>query len=280
MYLRRMDSTRKMDQYIESTRFIEEHLGSKATIGIILGTGLGALTKEIQIIKTLDYEEIPGFPTSTVESHHGRLIYGLLENKEVLVMQGRFHYYEGYSMEQITFPIRVFKLLGIQQLLISNASGGVNPDYLISDLMIIEDHINLLPESPLRGQIPDQFGPRFPDMSEPYSLELIKKAEKIAQKHQIRCQTGVYAAVQGPALETPAEYRYIRTIGADTVGMSTIPEVLVARQMNMTVFAISVITDLGVPGKIEHVTVEKVLAAASVAEPGMTLIIKELIKEL
>ena len=261
----------------EASSYLEKFMDERPETGIILGTGLGALVNEIDTVEEIEYADIPHFPVSTVESHQGKLIYGRLGEKTVLAMQGRFHYYEGYSMQQVTFPVRVMKMLGIRQLFISNASGGLNPDYKISDLMIIEDHINLLPDTPLRGPNLDELGPRFPDMSQAYDRDLIRKAEEIAEKHNIRAHSGVYVAVSGPALETPAEYRYLRTIGADTVGMSTVPEVLVARHMGIPCFAISVITDLGVPGKIEEVTVEKVIAAAMKAEPGMTSIMKELI---
>jgi len=212
-----------------------------------------------------------------VESHSGKLIFGELANKTVVCMQGRFHYYEGYNMQQITFPVRVMKYLGIEKLFISNASGGLRENQRVSDLMILNDHINLLPENPLRGKNHEEFGPRFPDMSDAYDQDLISKALDIAAKNNIKVHTGVYAAVPGPNLETPAEYKYLSIIGADAVGMSTIPENLVARQMGIPCFAISVITDLGIEGKIKKVTIEEVVQAASIAEPKMTLIMKELI---
>jgi purine-nucleoside phosphorylase len=215
-----------------------------------------------------------------VESHSGKLIFGNLGGKNVVVMQGRFHYYEGYDMQQIVFPVRVMKFLGIQMLFISNASGGLRDDQEISDLMILEDHINLLPDNPLRGKNSDGFGVRFPDMSEAYDKELIRKAMEIARKHHIKVHTGVYAAVPGPNLETPAEYKYLSIIGADAVGMSTIPENLAARHMNIPCFAISVITDIGVEGKIKKVTVEEVIEAATKAEPSMTLLMTELISSI
>lgn len=257
--------------------FIKNNYPHSLSTGIILGTGLGALVNEIKIELTLPYEDIPNFPVSTVESHSGKLIFGELGGKKVIVMQGRFHYYEGYSMQEITFPVRVMKYLGIKHLIISNASGGLRDDQEISDLMILKDHISLLPDNPLRGKNHNELGPRFPDMSEPYSKNLIEKAIKIAQEHKIKVSTGVYAAVPGPNLETPAEYKFLRIIGADAVGMSTIPENLVARQMGIPCFAISVITDIGVEGKIKEVSVEEVIAAAARAEPKMTLLIRELI---
>ncbi len=252
----------------------------KPEFGIILGTGLGALVKDIIKEKEISYEEIPHFPVSTVESHSGKLILGYISGKKVIVMQGRFHYYEGYSMQEIVLPVRVMKLLGIKMLFISNAAGGLNPNYKISDLMVINDHINLLPENPLRGKNIDELGIRFPDMSEVYNKQIIKKALQLSSQMEIDIHEGVYAAVSGPNLETPAEYNYLRIIGADAVGMSTVPEVIAARQMELPVFAISVITDMCIPELIEHVTIAKVLAAAAKSEPYMTLVLKELIREM
>jgi len=259
--------------YIRSkTEFIPEY-------GIILGTGLGGLAKEIIVETSLFYDTIPNFPVSTVESHHGKLLFGILEGKRVIAMQGRFHYYEGYSMEQITFPVRVMKELGIKLLFISNASGGLNPEFENGDIMILNDHINLLP-NPLIGRNYNELGPRFPDMSEPYNQELIKSAMNIGNKLGIRLKIGIYAAVTGPSLETPAEYKYLRIIGADAVGMSTIPEAIVANHSNIPVFAVSIITDLGVPGKIKKVSLEEIIAVAEKAEPKMTKLLKELIATL
>lgn len=266
-----------LEQIKEAVEYINSQYDVKPQFGIILGTGLGSLVNEVEIEKTIEYEQIPHFPVSTVESHTGRLIFGKLAGKQVVVMQGRFHYYEGYDMKQVTFPVRVMKFLGIEKLFISNAAGGLNPNYNLSDIMILNDHINLLPEHPLRGPNVDEFGNRFPDMSDAYDEELVEKALEIAKKHNIPAHAGVYAAVTGPTLETKAEYRYIRIIGADAVGMSTIPENIVARHMGLPCFAISVITDLGVEGKIEKVTVADVIAAANKAEPHMTTIFKELI---
>ena len=268
-----------MEEILEAVNFIKAQYPHKPQYGIILGTGLGALVDDIDIEHIINYKEIPHFPISTVESHSGRLIFGTLEQKRVIVMQGRFHYYEGYSGVQVTFPVRVMKVLGIEKLLISNASGGLDPDHMVGDLMIMTDHINLHPGNPLRGPNLDELGVRFPDMSEPYDRAMIAKALELAHSRNIRIHKGVYASVPGPNLETPAEYRFLRIIGADAVGMSTVPENIVARQMNIPVFAISVITDLGVEGKIEPVTIEQVLAAASQAEPGMTAIFKGLVSD-
>lgn len=261
----------------ETIDFIKSRIKALPEVGIILGSGLGGLIKEITQVHSIPYEEIPNFPVSTVEGHQGRLIFGTLSGKNIIAMQGRFHYYEGYSMQEITFPVRVMKMLGIKLLILSNASGGVNPEFEIGDMMIITDHINLLPDNPLIGPNHNEFGPRFPDMSEAYDAFLIHKAIKIARRHNIKYRTGVYAAVTGPMYETPAEYRYIRTIGADAVGMSTIPEVIVARQMDLPCFAISVITDLGVEGKIVEVSHTDVIEAASQVEPKVTLLIRELL---
>ena len=269
-----------LDKIKETTEYIKNIVSDEPQVGIILGTGLGALVNEITINKTIPYESIPNFPVSTVESHSGKLIFGLLGGKQVVVMQGRFHYYEGYDMQQITFPVRVMKFLGIKKLFISNASGGLRNDQEISDLMILKDHISLLPDNPLRGKNHDELGPRFPDMSDAYDAEMIKMALEIADKNDIKVHTGVYVAVPGPNLETPAEYKYLSIIGADAVGMSTIPENLVARQMGIPCFAISVITDIGVEGKIKKVTVEEVIDAAAKAEPKMTLLMKDLISSI
>jgi purine-nucleoside phosphorylase len=266
-----------MEEFFEALKYIQSKYEGRPKYGIILGTGLGKLVDDIEVECTIEYKDIPHFPVSTVESHSGKLIFGKIAGKDVVVMQGRFHYYEGYSAKQITFPVRVLKLLGIEKLLISNACGGVNPEHEVGELMIISDHINLHPDNPLRGPNLDEFGPRFPDMSEPYDKKMIAEALVIARENDIRVHTGVYASVTGPNLETPAEYKFIRIIGADVVGMSTIPENLVARHMGIPVFAISVITDLGVDGRIEKVVIEDVLAAASKAEPFMTTIFKELI---
>ena len=263
----------------ESANFIIQKTNFNPEIGIILGTGLGELVSEIEIQYSIPYNEIPHFPLSTVEGHSGRLILGTLGGKNVVAMQGRFHFYEGYSMEKVTFPVRVMKFLGIKNLILSNASGGVNPDYEVGDLMILEDHICLIP-NPLIGENLDELGPRFPDMSQPYDKNMIQLAEQIASENNLPVQKGVYVALTGPTLETPAEYKYMRIIGGDTVGMSTAPEVIVARHMDIPCFAMSVITDLGVPGKIQKVTHEEIQKVSEVAEPKLTLIIKELISKI
>ncbi|MEX1003259.1 MAG: purine-nucleoside phosphorylase [Crocinitomicaceae bacterium] len=269
-----------LKKIIETVEYIHDKVALQPEIGVVLGTGLGGLTKEMEIHHSLSYADIPNFPVSTVESHSGKLLFGKLGGKEVIAMQGRFHYYEGYDMKQVTFPIRVMKMLGIKRLFLSNASGGVNPDYEIGDIMIIRDHINLFPENPLNGPNLDELGNRFPDMSDAYDKKMRELAGKIAAEKDIRVKEGVYAALTGPTLETPAEYKYIRIIGADTVGMSTIPEVIVARHMDIPVFAISIITDLGVEGKIKKVTVKDVIAVAKKQEPKMTIIMKELISRI
>lgn len=225
----------------ESANFITEKTNFNPEIGIILGTGLGGLVSEIEIEHSLPYNEIPNFPLSTVEGHSGRLILGILGGKKVVAMQGRFHFYEGYCMEKVTFPVRVMKFLGIKNLILSNASGGVNPDYEVGDLMILEDHICLIP-NPLIGANLDELGPRFPDMSDSYCKDMIQIAQQIASENNLPIQKGVYVALTGPTLETPAEYKYMRIIGGDTVGMSTAPEVIVARHMGIPCFAMSVIT--------------------------------------
>lgn len=268
-----------LTQIKETADFIRNKLDNVPQTAIILGTGLGELVNHIDTKTELSYHEIPNFPLSTVEGHSGKLIFGTLGNKEILAMQGRFHYYEGYDMKQVTFPIRVMKELGIRYLFVSNAAGGMNPQFQIGDLMIITDHINLFPEHPLRGKNENALGPRFPDMSEAYSKRFIRMALDIAKKNQIKVQQGVYVGTSGPTFETPAEYKYFRTIGGDAVGMSTVPEVIVARHAGIEVFAISVITDLGVEGIVETCSHEEVQKAASEAQPRMTLIMQNLIDQ-
>jgi len=264
----------------ETASYLKSKMTRFPKVGIILGTGLGELATQITDKQEIRYEDIPNFPVSTVEGHSGKLIIGKLGNCEVLAMQGRFHYYEGYSMKEVTFPVRVMKSLGIETLLVSNASGGVNPDFEIGDLMIITDHINTFPENPLRGKNFGELGVRFPDMSKAYPKGLIEKAKKIAQRNNIKVVEGVYLGTAGPTFETPSEYSYFRTIGADAVGMSTVPEVIVAVHSGIQVFAMSIITDLGVPGKIVEVTHEEVQQIANNVQPKMTQIMKELIAEL
>lgn len=268
-----------MQQLQDATDYLIQQTNSFVpTYGIILGTGLGALANEIDVQYSISYDEIPHFPVSTVESHSGKLIFGQIADRPVVVMQGRFHYYEGYSMEQVVFPVRVMKILGVQKLFVSNAAGGLNPEYNTSDLMVITDHINLQPTNPLIGSNKDVLGPRFPDMSEVYDAEMIAQAEQIVADHQLTLRKGVYVSVPGPMLETKAEYRYLTLIGADAVGMSTVPEIIAARHMDLPCFAVSVITDMCVPGKIKKVVIADILAAAAKAEPNLTFLIKELIK--
>ena len=266
-----------LTKFKESFDYIQTQTKVQPTIGLILGTGLGGLVNEINIIDEIPYENIPNFPVSTVKSHSGKLIFGELGGKQVVAMQGRFHFYEGYDMQEVTFPVRVMKFMGIERLFLSNASGGVNPDYEVGEIMIIDDHINLFPAHPLIGKNYDELGPRFPDMSTAYDKKMIALAQEIAKENNIRVAQGTYAGLTGPTLETPAEYKYVRVIGADTVGMSTVPEVIVARHMGIPCFAISIITDLGVEGKIEETSLEDVIEVASRQEPKMTIIMKELI---
>lgn len=265
-----------LERIQETASYLKSKMKTQPETAIILGTGLGSLVNEITDKYEISYESIPNFPVSTVEGHSGKLIFGKLGNKEILAMQGRFHFYEGYAMTEVTFPVRVMRELGIKTLFVSNAAGGMNPDFEIGDLMIITDHINFFPEHPLRGKnIP--YGPRFPDMSEAYSKELIRKANEIATEKGIKVQHGIYIGTQGPTYETPAEYKMFRILGADAVGMSTVPEVIVANHCGIQVFGISVITDLGVEGKIVQVTHEEVQKAADAAQPLMTTIMRELI---
>lgn len=264
----------------ETATFIKDRVGVVPNIAIILGTGLGELVHEITDINEISYENIPNFPLSTVEGHSGKLIFGKLGGKDVIAMQGRFHYYEGYSMQEVTFPIRVFQALGIEYLFVSNAAGGMNSSFEIGDIMLIEDHINRFPEHPLRGKNHEELGVRFPDMSNAYDKELRKMAVQIAKENNIKLQYGVYVGTQGPTFETPAEYNWFRIIGGDAVGMSTVPEVIVANHARMKVLAFSIITDLGVMGKIVEVTHEDVQEAAKIAQPKMAFIMQEVIKRL
>jgi purine-nucleoside phosphorylase len=264
----------------ETAAYIQSKIDFKPDTGIILGTGLGGLVEQINIKHSISYEDIPNFRLSTVEGHSGKLIFGELSGRKVVVMQGRFHYYEGYTLQEVTFPVRVMKFLGVKQLFVSNASGGMNPDFEVGDLMILNDHINFFGSNPLIGKNIPELGPRFPDMSEVYDKVLIEQVKKIAAANAIKIQEGVYLGLSGPTFETPAEYKMLRIWGADAVGMSTVPEIIVARHMNMTCFAISIITDLGVPGKIEKITHEEVQRVAAIAEKKMTFLFKELVKTL
>jgi purine-nucleoside phosphorylase len=270
-----------LDNIQRTVAYIKKRIGDfEPEAGIILGTGLGGLVKEIEVEKQMLYANIPDFPVATLEFHSGKLIFGTLAGKKVVAMQGRLHYYEGYSMQQITFPVRVMKMLGIKTLFVSNASGSLNADFKTGDLMVIEDHINLQPSNPLIGSNYEELGPRFPDMSQPYSNELTQKALQIAKQNNITCHKGVYVAVTGPNLETRAEYRYLRIIGGDAVGMSTVPEVIVANHMSLPVFAISVLTDEGFPEVLKPVSLEEIIETAQKAEPHLTHILKELIAGL
>jgi purine-nucleoside phosphorylase len=265
----------------ESTEYLKRKIGEfEPEVGIVLGTGLGGLVKEIEVQHSIMYSSIPNFPISTLEFHSGKLIFGTLKEKKVVAMQGRLHYYEGYTMHQITFPIRVLKTLGIKHLFVSNAAGSLNPEFKKGDLMVINDHINLQPESPLRGINDTDLGPRFPDMSQPYNADLIGKALEFAKHENITCHKGTYVAVTGPNLETKAEYKYLRIIGGDAVGMSTVPEVIVANHMSLPVFAISVLTDEGFPEDLQPFSLDEILETAAQAEPKMTLILSQLISNL
>jgi purine-nucleoside phosphorylase len=260
-----------------TSTFIQKETGFKADAGIILGTGLGGLVNEIEIIQTLKYCDIPNFPVSTVDGHKGQLIFGKLGGKNIIAMQGRFHFYEGYTMKDVTFPVRVMNDLGIKTLYVSNASGGLNPEFRVGDVMMITDHINMFGNNPLIGPNLNELGTRFPDMSRAYDLHLCNLARKIALENQIDLKEGVYVGVSGPTFETPAEYKMFRILGGDAIGMSTVPEVIVARHMGMKVFGISIITDSGVPGEIVEISHEEVQDVAMKAEPKMSLIIKELL---
>ena len=265
-----------LEKIIETAEFLKTKGIVRPDAGIILGTGLGGLSTAIKNPVEIDYRDIPNFPVSTVEGHEGKLISGDFGGMKIVAMKGRFHYYEGYSSEQVALPIRVLNYLGIRNLFLSNAAGGLNPDFQIGDIMIITDHINLMP-NPLVGQNDERIGPRFPDMSCSYDRSLINRAEEIAKKNGIRVHKGIYLGTTGPTFETPAEYRYFRAIGADSVGMSTVPEVIVARHMGIPCFAVSIITDLGIEGKIVYTTHESVQREAEKAEARMTIIMTELI---
>lgn len=267
------------EQVQQTAQYIKDKTGLSPEYGVILGSGLGSFTDDIQITHTLPYSEIPNFPVSTVQGHKGALVFGTIGGKQVVAMQGRFHFYEGYSMKEVTFPVRVMKHLGVQKLVVSNASGGVKDSYRVGSVVLIKDHINLFPEHPLRGKNDDRFGPRFLNMSEPYSRNMIAKAKELAQDLGIEVQDGIYLGLQGPTFETISEYRMVKILGADCVGMSTVPEVIVARHMDMETFGISVITDMGNEDNIETVSHEEVLEAARAAEPHVRSLIKALIAQ-
>lgn len=268
---------RRIDEAVEHIRAQGDW---QPELGIVLGTGLGALIGDIEIDGALDYASLPHFPVSTVESHTGRLIFGKLEERPVIAMQGRFHYYEGYTLEQVTFPVRVMQRLGVGTLMVSNACGGMNPRYRRGDLMRIDDHINLIGDNPLRGPNLDELGPRFPDMSEPYDRRLGALADRVALEAGIHLHVGVYVAVAGPNLETRAEYRFLRSIGADVVGMSTVPEVIVARHGGMRVLGLSIVTDECFPDALEPVDVATIIKVAGEAEPSLTDLIRRTVRRL
>lgn len=265
------------EQVQETVSFIKEKTNFTPEYGVILGSGLGSFTDDIQIEFTLPYKEIPNFPVSTVQGHKGALVFGTIGDKKVVAMQGRFHFYEGYSMKEVTFPVRVMKYLGVQKLVVSNASGGVNPKYEVGSIVLLKDQINMMPEHPLRGKNDERFGPRFLNMSEPFSNTMISIAKTIAKRLKITVQDGIYLGLQGPTFETLAEYKMVKILGADCVGMSTVPEVIVARHMDMECFGLSVITDMGNEECIESVSHDEVLEAAKKAEPNVRNLIKELI---
>jgi purine-nucleoside phosphorylase len=265
------------EQVQETVNYIKSKTNFTPEYGVILGSGLGSFTDDIQIEHTLPYGEIPNFPVSTVQGHKGALVFGTIGNKKVVAMQGRFHFYEGYSMQEVTFPVRVMKYLGVEKLVVSNASGGVNSSYEVGSIVVLNDHINMMPEHPLRGKNDERFGPRFVNMSEPYSRKMIAKAKELAQNLNIKVQDGVYLGLQGPTFETLAEYKMVKNIGADCVGMSTVPEVIVARHMELETFGLSVITDMGNEDSIETISHDEVLEAAKKAEPKVRMLIKELI---
>jgi purine-nucleoside phosphorylase len=265
------------DKIQETVAYIKNKTSFTPEYGVILGSGLGSFTKDIKIEFTLPYSEIPNFPVSTVEGHQGALVFGKIGYKNVVAMQGRFHFYEGYDMKEVTFPIRVMKYLGIEKLIVSNASGGVNPQYKVGSIVLLKDQINMMPEHPLRGKNDERLGPRFVNMSEPFSKKMIGKVKEIAEKAGIELQDGVYLGLQGPTFETLSEYRMVSKLGGDCVGMSTVPEVIVARHMSLETFGISVITDIGDADNIESITHAEVLEAVKVAEPNVRKLIKELI---
>lgn len=264
----------------DSVEFLKKQGFENAEVGIILGTGLGALSDEIEVIKSIAYGNIPNFPLATVEFHKGKLIYGILEGKRVIAMEGRFHYYEGHSMAEVVLPVRVMKRLGVKHLLISNAAGCINLDWNKGDLMVIDDHINLQPDNPLRGREAASFGPIFTDMSQPYSRELNGKLHRLANEQSITLREGVYVSVAGPSLETRTEYRYLRAIGADAVGMSTVPEVIAANQMGLPVCAVSVLTDECDPDNLQPINIEDIIDTAKKAEKQLVSLFTGLIKEI
>lgn len=268
------------EQIQETVAYLKSKTNVQPIAGIVLGSGLGALVDEVQDATVISYKDIPHFPESTVEGHKGALIFGKIAGKEIMLMAGRFHYYEGYDMKEVTYPIRIMKAMGAEYVFISNAAGSMHEDYEIGDIMILKDHINLFPENPLRGPNDERLGIRFPDMSEPYALDLIEKAEKIAQENQLNYHVGTYVGLTGPTFETRAEYEYLYRIGGDAVGMSTVPEVIVALHGNMKIFAASIITDIGIREVVNTITHEEVLAAANATAPKLAKLITSLIETI
>ena len=273
-------ATDLLRQLEETMQFLKDQHAHTPTVGIVLGSGLGNFTEEIEVEKEVAYTDIPLFPVSTVEGHQGKLVFGKLGGKNVVAMAGRFHFYEGYAPQGVIYPIRVMKMLGVETLLLSNAAGAVNPDFKVGDIMAIQDHISFFAPNPLIGKNIEELGPRFPDMSEPYKRVLIKKAKEIAHKNNFELKEGVYVAVTGPTFETRAEYKLIKALGGDVVGMSTVQECIVANHMGMQVFAVSVITDLGIRDDDNIITHEEVLQAARDAEPKLSVLFKEMVTSL
>jgi len=269
-----------MKKIKETGQFLASKMKNNPKIGIILGSGLGGLVQHLEIELEIPYAEIPNFPVSTVKGHRGSLIFGKMNGVDVMVCSGRFHYYEGYTMHEVTFPIQVMKELGVKKLIVSNAAGGMNPSFKVGDIMLIRDHINFFPTNPLLGPNDDEMGPRFLDMSEAYSKKMLKIAFECAKKLDIHVQNGVYVGVTGPCFETPAEYRMFHILGGDAVGMSTVPETIVAKHRGIEVFGLSVITDLGIVGQVEKVSHEEVLQAANIAGPKMVKLVYEMLPEL
>lgn len=266
-----------VDKLNATVQFLAERINFKPEVAIVVGSGLGGLVDEMKVLHEFEYGSIPHFPVSTVKGHGGKLLFGEIEKKKVVMLSGRFHFYEGYTMQEVTFPIRVMRLLGAELLMVSNAAGGMNPAYSVGDLMVIKDHINLFPEHPLRGKNIETMGPRFPDMTEPYELNLVARALEIAKSKNVKIFDGVYVGLQGPTFETKAEYVWLYRMGGDAVGMSTVPEVIVAKHMGMQVFGMSVITDLGIREDMNKITHEEVLEAANAAAPIMAGIFKDLL---
>jgi purine-nucleoside phosphorylase len=275
-----MQNSSLFDRIQETAAFIRSRISVAPQVGVVLGSGLGGLVDSVEVAVSIPYQEIPHFPVSTVEGHAGKLLFGTLGGKPVVMMAGRFHYYEGYNMQEVTFPVRVMKALGCDTLIVSNAAGGMNPAFRVGDIVLIKDHINLFPEHPLRGRNDERLGTRFPDMSEPYSLPLLELAQTIARDQQLDVKSGVYIGLQGPTFETRAEYKYLHTIGGDLVGMSTVPEVIVAIHGGMRVFGASIVTDLGIREELNTITHEEVLEAANAAAPKLAGLVAELVKRM